>query len=287
MKLQHIIQAVYFQPWAITREGWGAVNAIVRNHLDGRHVPKAEEDAETDFFGNAMPKMEINDDGVAIIPIKGTLLQHASMMEKMCGACSYQDIQHDLDTASRAARLQKVVLDIDSPGGMCVGNQETASMVARMVRQGIRVEAVTDTQMCSAAYNIAAAATQITCTPSAIIGSIGAMMAVLDQSSAFEMVGLKQEVFASGPFKGAGVPGTALTDDQRMQLQSMVDKYAGMFKNHVRANRIVDEETMQGQVFIGSQAMDAGLVDSVMRDMRKRMMGDEGEDEDEMDDDMM
>lgn len=269
MKFQQIIQAVYFEPWSITREGWSAVHAIVGPRLadPAAPLPKAEDDPETDFFGNAIPKLEVTDEGVAIVPVCGTLLQHASMLDKMCGACSYDDIVRDLGVACSVRALSKIVLHIDSPGGMCRGNQEAAARVAAIRESGIRIEAVTDTVMASAAYNLAAGCHRISCTPTAMVGSIGSMSAMLDASLAYEMRGLKVEVLASGPLKGAGWPGTSLTPEQRDYLQGLVDKYAGMFKDHVRAYRPVDEEAMQGQVFIGSAARDVGLVDDEVEEV--------------------
>jgi len=264
MKFQQIIQAVYFEPWAITREGWSSVHAIVRRKLEGMGPEQTPSgNPEVDFFGNPMPKFEFVD-GVATIPVCGTLVQHASLIEKMCGACSYDDVSRDLETAGHARGLEKIVLKIDSPGGMCQGNQEVASKVAAIRDAGIRIEAITDTQMCSAAYNIAAGANEIYCTPSSVVGSIGAMSAMLDESLAYEMQGVKVDLIASGPLKGTGFPGTSLTPAQREYMQGIVDHYAGMFKTHVQANRPVDDETMQGQVFIGSQARDVGLVDEVI-----------------------
>ncbi len=272
MKFQNIIQEVYFGSWAITREGWGAVHAIVKSKLDGSvQMPKADADPDMDMMGNQIPKMEVTDDGVAIVPICGTLIHHASLLEKMCGACSYDDIKRDLDAAMGVRDLQKIVLSISSPGGMCMGCQEIATKVANIRNVGIRIEAITDTQICSAAYHIAAACDKISCTPSAVVGSIGVISPFLDQSLRYEMQGVKLELITSGPLKGTGWPGTSLTDDQRAYLQGTVDKYAGMFKDHVQKYRPIDDESMQGQYFIGSSALDAGLVDAIVEDMQSAM----------------
>jgi ClpP class serine protease len=267
VKLQRIIQSVYFEPWSITREGWQAVHAILKPRVlaDGTplEMPKAESD-DTDFFGEPLSKMEITPGGVAIIPIQGTLIHHASLLDKQCGACSYQDIRRDVNEALNRG-VKKIVYHVNSPGGMCVGCSETAAVIDRAADL-IRSEAVTDDYMCSAAYDIICGVSKIYCTPSATVGSIGAMMAWLDQSVRYEMAGVKVDLIASGPLKGTGTPGTSLTEAQRAYLQSTVDKYAGMFKAHVTASRLVDEATMQGQTFIGSDAMDAGLLDDMVDD---------------------
>ncbi len=273
MNLPHIIQAVYTRPWAITREGWSAVHAIVKTRLDDLNapLPKADDDEDTDFFGQPLPKMQVTDDGVAIIPICGVLMQHAGLIERMCGACSYDDIRRDLDTAQGVRALRKIVLHIDSPGGYINGCPETADKISRVRESGIRIEAVSDTQICSAAYWLAAGCHSIECTRSADIGSIGVLLALLDSSLAFEMEGLKRELFTSGPLKGIGISGTSLTDEQRLHLQDGVDQCFDMFRTHVLRYRGLDDDTMQGQSFIGPAALNAGLVDELVDDVAERL----------------
>jgi ClpP class serine protease len=146
-----------------------------------------------------------------------------------------------------------------------MGCAETAAAIDAAA-DFVRCEAVTDGLMCSACYDMVAGCSRIYCTPSAVVGSIGAMTAFLDQSIRYEMAGLKVEMFTSGPIKGTGQPGTALTDEQRAYLQAGVDKYAEMFKSHVRQHRMMDEADMHGGTFIGSDAVDAGLVDELVDD---------------------
>jgi ClpP class serine protease len=79
-----------------------------------------------------------------------------------------------------------------------------------------------------------------------------------------EMAGLKTELFASGPYKAAGVPGVPLTDQQRAMIQARVDELAAIFKADVRRGRSnVSDDSMQGQTFLGGGGITAGLVDSV------------------------
>ena len=270
MKFQRIIETVYFQPWSITRDGWMAVHKILAPYLAGKEPPKIKaDDGETDFFGNAIPKMQITPEGVAIIPIIGTLIHHASLMDKLCGACSYDDVKNDLRDALGQANLKKIVLHIASPGGMCMGATETAELITQIREMGYRIEAVTDELIGSAAYYLAAGCDKISCTPSALVGSIGTFAAILDESLAFEMEGLKMEVIKSGEFKGAGIPGTKLSDAQRAEMQSRVDLYAKLFRDHVSKYRpVIDKADMQGQAFIGAEAVARGFADAVIDDVR-------------------
>ena len=131
-------------------------------------------------------------------------------------------------------------------------------MVARSNKKTI---AFTDTEAASAAYWIGSAADRFVATPSATVGSIGVYMAIPDYSKAFEMQGVKMDVIKSGSLKGAGIPGTSLTDAQRADLQAQVEAIHADFKANVRSKRsLVKDEDMEGQVFSGRQAAGKGLV---------------------------
>jgi ClpP class serine protease len=277
MNLSRIIQSVYFAPWAITPQGWQTVHRILLPHLDGtfdpaklqaRMRPDGTIDESTDWWGNPMPKMTVTEHAVTIVPVFGTLLHHADLLDKQCGACSYDDIKRDLRLAMDVPRLNKIVLHMSTPGGMSVGCVECAQLVAECA-EFVRVEVVTDSEICSAGYHLAASAHAIKCTPSAAIGAIGCYLAWLDQSVRATMAGLKVKLFSDGIYKGAGTAGTSLTPEQEKMFQGIVDKHGGMFKEHVRAYRVVEESVMQGQPFFGSDAVEAGLADEIVQDVEE------------------
>jgi ClpP class serine protease len=118
---------------------------------------------------------------------------------------------------------------------------------------------------CSAAYWLASQAQSIMMDQSALVGSIGVYLPIADQSERYKQAGVKMDVIKGGKFKGMGIPGTTLTEEQRAQLQSRVDYIYGQFKAAVRTGRGMDirDEDMQGQDFFGAQAMEAGLVDAI------------------------
>jgi ClpP class serine protease len=115
--------------------------------------------------------------------------------------------------------------------------------------------------MASAAYWIASAADRVVASPSSTVGSIGVYLAVPDFSKAAEMAGIKMVVIKSGKFKGAGIEGTSLSEDQIANLQESVDSIHADFKAAVNMKRkMVRAEAMEGQTFSGKQAAAQGLV---------------------------
>lgn len=291
--LARTMEALSCQPWHIRREAWEAFATAISSALDldaqlcerrGASGPRPD----SDFRGNPLPKMQVlPEHGTAVVPVMGVLMHHASDYERRMGACSYDDIKEDLWSAANTPGVSKVVMHIDSPGGMALGNDECAAVAAECAEL-VRLEAVTDSQMCSAAYLLASPAAKISCTRSAQVGAIGCFMTFCDTRAFYERLGASVKVFSDGIYKGAGTPGTSLTKDQEAYFQGLVEKYGGMFKAAVQQNRIVGDEDMQGQVFIGSDALDAGLVDSVVDqvdDAFSRYEPDEDGDDDSSDDD--
>ena len=180
--------------------------------------------------------------------------------------------------------VTKIRLVIDSPGGQCVGNIECAQAIAEAA-QFFDVEAVSDGQICSAAYALAAGARRILITPSAIVGSVGAFVAIEDSSKAAEMAGIKIDVIKDGDVKGGGIPGTALSQEQRDDIQRMVTKYADMFRSHVDEYRIIDGSNLNGSCFVGTDAEQTGFVDGIIADIEADFESVECEDDDCCDDD--
>lgn len=264
----HIIQAVYFQPWAITREAWHSIEKIVAKHIAGNaEIPTFDPSAEAafDLFGQELPQLEMKN-GVAYIPINGPMLKGAGVVEKMCGACSHEDIMSNIKVATSMG-AEAFVFNIDSPGGTVMGTKELANAIKSINKPTI---AMTDGLCCSAAYWTAAACDHIVSTPSAIVGSIGVIMEMLDASAAYSAQGLKVEQFTSGTLKGAGNPAVPLSDSQRQHFQAMVDKMGAEFRAWVTDNRgEVAPSMMQGQGMSGEDGKTCCLVDELVNDIEE------------------
>ncbi len=267
MRFQNVIEQVYFRPWLITEEGWSAVERIVAAHvLDANSLPalhaaldrRAERPTE-DLFGDPLPQATV-ENGIGVIPIHGTITMRASLLAKSCGAVDLLDVREELRAMLGNAEVRAIVLDVASPGGGVSGVAELAEEIAAADKP---VVAFAGEMMASAAYWISAGAQKIYAAPSAIIGSIGVFVPWIDQTKAFEARGLKVELIKAGIYKGAGYPGTALTDAQRELVQAGVTATHDEFKAFITSQRSrVKPETMEGQTFSGKSAIAARLVDA-------------------------
>ena len=93
-------------------------------------------------------------------------------------------------------------------------------------------------------------------------------MAHVDISGAEKQAGVKTTEITAGKYKRVASQYGPLTEDGRSDIQSKVDYIYSVFVDDVARNRGVDaamvvKNMADGRVFIGRQAVDAGLVDGV------------------------
>ena len=231
--------------------------------------------SEHEFFpkkASENPLLTI-EDGIGVIAIEGPILRKPDLIARVfLGATSSEEIGEALREAAGRNDIKAVFLNIDSPGGTVAGTPELAAAVASL-NERKPVYAFSSGLMCSAAYWVASQARAIYATPSAQVGSIGVVQAVIDSSAAIDKAGIKVEVFSVGKYKAMGAPGTALTDDQRELIQSNLAEIAAEFHDAVLSRgRAIPAEAMEGQTFSGKQAQRhnlAGMVPDRAEAMRR------------------
>ena len=204
------------------------------------------------------------ENGIGVVAIEGPILRKPDLFARIFfGATSSEDIGAAIREAAGRDDIKAVFLNIDSPGGTVAGTPELANAVASLDKKK-PVYAFSSGLMCSAAYWVASQARAIYATPSAQVGSIGVVQAVIDNSAALDKAGLKVEVFSVGKYKAMGAPGTPLTDDQRELISSNLAEIAGEFHAAVLSKgRAIPAEAMEGQTFSGKQAQRQNLAGMV------------------------
>lgn len=202
----------------------------------------------------------------AVITIDGVIDKRVSSFDLDCyGGVDLADVDEALNLAADPS-ISRVLLYVNSPGGSVTGTPETAARVAALAKIK-RVEAFVDVMCCSAGYYIASQARKIAAAPSAIIGSIGVYMAIIDATRAMEIKGYAVQMISSGKYKGMGAPWKPLNDEERAMLQAQCDAIYEAFTAAVTSKRPkVQSSTMQGQWFSGEQADDLYLVDELTLD---------------------
>ena len=253
-----IAQKLYCEPAMITAEAHQILCDTFNAHISGIDPSQAA----IDQYMADPPELAIQD-GVAIGNVEGVISRKISQLERGCGAVGVEDVIGLVEQAMSDDEIKALVLTFDSPGGSGMGTPEVASYI-RQASKRKPIISYADGLMASAAYYMAAGSTAIYASESAMVGSIGTYIAILDQTRAVEMQGVKVELFKAGRLKAAGYPGTELSDEQREYMQGLVDELNDQFTAFVNATRGgIDSETMQGQVFTANRAKTLGLIDSI------------------------
>jgi len=262
MKFLHILQSLWCEPWLIKPEMHRTLCDIVESHYNGdAHKEGGIASAFADEQDDGAPKMDIID-SMAIIPIHGVIGKNVHPIVKSSGVVDVEDITRLIHQALDNPTIRGILYDVNSPGGSITGTPELAELVrdATKIKHSV---AFTDQLMASAAYWISAGTDAIYASPSSNVGSIGVYMAWLDSSRWMEDNGLKTELIKHGKFKAIGLSGTELNAEQRAHLQVQVDEIFNWFSGWVTEFRDIPDEAMEGQVFMGKDAINSNLIDAV------------------------
>jgi capsid assembly protease len=204
-------------------------------------------------------------EGIAVIPIHGSLVKRSLGMEAASGLTSYGDIAAMLDAALADPQVSGILLDIDSPGGEASGSFELARRV-REVAALKPVWAVANDAAYSAAYAIAASAQRLFVTETGGVGSIGVIALHVDQSVKDAKEGYHFTAITAGVHKNDYSPHEPLSDAAKTELQGEVDRLYSIFTEHVAAMRGLDLAAVRATeagLFFGTNAVAQGLADGV------------------------
>jgi signal peptide peptidase SppA len=204
---------------------------------------------------------------IAVIPITGTITKRAYGLSAMSGVRTTIDIQADIQSAIDNPKVSGIVLSIDSPGGTVDGTKELADFVAK-AKQTKPIVSYVDGLMASAAYWIGCQSSKIVCFDTAKVGSVGVVVKHQEASEIEAKIGVKTTFIYQGKYKVVGNQHEKLSDEGKAYIQGHVDTYYSMFVDAVAAGRNIKREVVisdiaLGSVFIGQDALDINLVDSI------------------------
>lgn len=253
-------------PWAITPSKLTEITEIYMARANGKSLDlKAVEDRLGRPLNNAPSRYQVID-GVAVLPLEGVIAKRMNLFTSISGGVSTQIFQSEIAAALNDPLVHSILLLVDSPGGQVDGTQAAADTV-RNVRGKKPIYALADGQMASAAYWIGSAADQIfMASDTTMLGSIGVLIKHFDYSKANEAQGVKVSEITAGKYKNLASENAPLSDAGRASLQDIADHMYSVFVNSVAANRNVPvrqvlSKMAEGRVFLGQQAIDAGLAD--------------------------
>lgn len=228
-------------------------------HLAGSSAP-APAPASAPIRTSAYPPT------TAVIPIHGTLVHRGSMSTPSGGLLSYSSIEHQLRSALSDTDIQSIVLDIDSPGGEVSGAFDLAELIYAH-RSTKPITAIINDLGTSAAYLLASAASSISATVTAQIGSIGVIMVHADKSEANSKAGVKYTTIYAGQHKADFSPNSPLSESALAEAQARVNEVYSLFLSRVSKYTGIDTSALrktEARVYGADAALSLGLIHSIV-----------------------
>ena len=224
-----------------------------------RPVRAAMDDAEEDATGLFRVV-----DGVAEIMVDGPMMKGWSKF----GGTSTVWVRQKLRESMAMEAVRGVLLRISSPGGTVAGTQALADDIWNLQkRTGKPVHAHVEDTGASAALWVARQAGRVTVeNASAMVGSMGVISVLEDSSGQAEADGVKVHVIATGKFKGTGVEGAPIDEEQIAEVRAIVDGLGAQFRAALRRGGMSAAQLdviSDGRVVLGEEAVRLGMADAV------------------------
>jgi capsid assembly protease len=205
-------------------------------------------------------------EGVAIIPVEGTLVQKLGTMRPYSGMTGYDGIRANLSMALEDDGVRAIMLDVDSPGGEVAGCFDISDAI--YAARGVKpMWSILSESAYSAAYSIASSTDRIIVPRTGGTGSVGVICAHVDFSKMLEGAGISVELITYGDRKADGNQYGPLSKDARARFQADVDTMGDLFVQTVARNRNMKPAAVkatQASTYMGASGVDVGFADAVM-----------------------
>ena len=178
-------------------------------------------------------------------------------------------VREVLDRARGDDEIRAVLLRIDSPGGSATASEQIHAELARFrTERDVPVVAQLLGTAASGGYYVAMAADRVQAHPTTVVGSIGVIFSSVNFAGLMDKLGIEDQTITGGEFKDIGSPYRSLTEEERAQIQSIVDDLHARFREVVDRGRPAlgaaeVEALADGRIYSARQALENGLVDEI------------------------
>lgn len=203
---------------------------------------------------------------IAVIPIKGEITiegcQATILETPQCA--NVRKLKEIIKREDGDPFTKAIILDINSGGGSVVASRELMRAVKECKKP---VVAWIGEVGASGAYYVASGADKIVADENSITGSIGVIMTIKHYYELYKKIGINVTVIKSGDVKDIGSPYREMTEEEKRELQEIVDDVYNDFINDVAKNRNLSPEYVRnisdGSIYLGKDAKDLGLIDYI------------------------
>lgn len=173
-----------------------------------------------------------------------------------------------IERAFRKGKPRAVALVINSPGGSPVQSSLIAARIRRLAdEKKIPVHAFVEDVAASGGYWLATAADDIWVDESSVTGSIGVISAGFGFPDLMARHGIERRVHTAGASKSLLDPFRPEKPEDVERLHAILEPIHQAFKDQVSVRRgarlAADRDLFTGEVWVGRNAMEPGLVDGV------------------------
>ncbi len=207
---------------------------------------------------------------VGVIRLSGVIaMEEEAMPLAFSRAVTPEKLSKLLEKAA-CENCRAVVLVIDSPGGSATASYLMYSEIVKFkAEHNVTVVAYIAESGLSGGYFVALASDYIMASPTSLVGSVGAIMTVMNYAELLEKLGIRVDVVKSGRFKDVASPYRSMTAEERAMLDRIVRVVYDVFRDVVvkrrgdklRADNLTD--VLNAAIYCGRDALAVGLVDGV------------------------
>ncbi len=176
-------------------------------------------------------------------------------------------LREEITAVLEVARTDKdrVVLVLESPGGVVHGYGLAASQLKRLRQAGLRLEICVDKVAASGGYMMAALADQVLAAPFAVVGSIGVVAQLPNFNRLLRKHAVDIELHTAGAYKRTLTLLGENTEEGRQKFREELESTHALFKNWVQEARpgLDLEKVATGEHWYGQQALALGLIDAI------------------------
>ena len=157
----------------------------------------------------------------------------------------------------------KVLLRLESGGGVVHGYGLAASQLMRLKDAGITLTISVDKVAASGGYMMACVGDEIIAAPFAILGSIGVVAQLPNFHRLLKKNDIDFEMHTAGEYKRTLTVFGENTDKAREKFQEDIDDIHVLFKEFVSSNRpvVAIDEVATGEFWFGQRALEKNLAD--------------------------